>query len=75
MAEWFEYINSLFIVAFSLGDFPCKYFYTRHMCYHGDKCKFSHAPLNQESYEILMSVSTESATSGVNSFFIYMHDI
>jgi hypothetical protein len=49
------------------GSYPCKYFHTRHMCYHGDKCKFSHSPLNHESYEILMN----AVDPGMKEFVTY----
>lgn len=36
--------------------FPCKFFHSRNFCIHGDSCRFSHAPLNDESRELLATV-------------------
>lgn len=35
------------------GEFPCKFFHTNTECYAGEKCRFSHAPLTEETRAIL----------------------
>lgn len=35
-------------------EFPCKFFHTGLKCYAGNKCKFSHDPLNSLSKDILL---------------------
>ena len=34
-------------------DFPCKFFHIGMTCYQGNSCKFSHAPLNEETSKLL----------------------
>ena len=34
-------------------DFPCKFFHIGLTCYQGNGCKFSHAPLNEETSKLL----------------------
>ena len=41
---------------FPVETFPCKFFHSRNFCIHGDSCRFSHAPLNDESRELLATV-------------------
>lgn len=41
--------------------FPCKFFHSRNFCIHGDSCRFSHAPLNDESRELLATVLQQDA--------------
>lgn len=38
---------------FMHSEFPCKFFHTNVECYAGPKCRFSHAPLTEETREIL----------------------
>ena len=37
----------------SVQDYPCKYVHTGQECYSGNKCRFSHAPLNAETKRIV----------------------
>ena len=45
----------------SVETFPCKFFHSRNFCIHGDSCRFSHAPLNDESRELLATVLQQDA--------------
>jgi len=38
---------------FMHGEFPCKFHHTNTECYAGENCRFSHAPLTEETREIL----------------------
>ena len=41
--------------------FPCKFFHSRNFCIHGDSCRFSHAPLNDETRDLLATVLQQDA--------------
>jgi len=55
--------------------FPCKFFHSRNFCIHGDGCRFSHAPLTDETRELLAVVlqqdtnkpSASTPTSAINA--------
>ncbi|KAM3175674.1 hypothetical protein ACTXT7_008071 [Hymenolepis weldensis] len=38
---------------FMHNEFPCKFFHLKNNCYHGNTCKFSHAPLSPDSQAML----------------------
>ncbi|CAB3981099.1 zinc finger CCCH domain-containing 6 [Paramuricea clavata] len=42
-------------------EFPCTFFHTRNHCSSGNTCKYSHAPLTDETREILEKYVTEMA--------------
>ncbi|CAI7996823.1 Zinc finger CCCH domain-containing protein 8 [Geodia barretti] len=44
------------------GEFPCKFFHTVSGCKNGDSCKFSHAPLTEETTELLAQVLEPART-------------
>ena len=49
--------TNVYVHIFMLVEtFPCKFFHSRNFCIHGDSCRFSHAPLNDETRELLATV-------------------
>jgi len=47
--------------------FPCKFFHSRNFCIHGDGCRFSHAPLTDETRELLAAVLQQDTKSSAAS--------
>ncbi|XP_005400664.1 PREDICTED: zinc finger CCCH domain-containing protein 8 isoform X2 [Chinchilla lanigera] len=45
------------------NEYPCKFYHTGTKCYQGEHCRFSHAPLTDETQELLAKVlDTEKKT-------------
>ncbi|EDV28604.1 uncharacterized protein TRIADDRAFT_51688 [Trichoplax adhaerens] len=58
-----ELCKSSVCLNFFIQNFPCKFFHTNSTCYSGDKCKFSHAELNDEGHQLLSQFLKSSRES------------